>query len=109
MRTWMLVLLLVICGMCCAAQEIVCFEAEGAGRVSAPMQVGSDDAKATSKWPPAKGASGAKCLEVPEGQGKPPEVTTGEATCTFQIAQAGPYILWGRVWWLDECGNSLTM
>lgn len=94
----------------CAAQDIICFEAETVEKIAAPMQVGpGDTTAANAKWPEVKGASGNAYVEVPEGKGKPPEVTTGTATWTFHVDQAGTYLLWARVWWLDECGNSLTM
>jgi len=41
--------------------------------------------------------------------GRPPEVTTAEAVLRFAVEREGTYRLWCRVWWLDECGNSLTL
>ena len=110
MRNVVFVLLLLAYAAAGLAQEIVCFEAETAEQVCVPMQVGPDaGAKPNSKWPPAKDGSGGGYLEVPEGKGNPPKVTTGEATCSFLVTHPGAYALWARVWWLDECGNSLTM
>ncbi len=54
-------------------------------------------------------ASGQACLEIPQGAGNPPEVNAGAAEFVFEIPQAGDYVLWCRVWWEDECGNSFTM
>ena len=90
------------------AADIVCIEAEAATNVIAPMRV-------TSKAPPApkqgepEPISGGKHLEIPQGAGYPPKVTTGEATWAFEVPTAGRYYLWCRVRWDDECGNSLTM
>lgn len=100
-------------GLATAAQAggRICFEAESAAPVTAPMRVtGGDqplpaDAKEAAVW---AAASGKAFLEVPEGVGKPPEVG-GEATCTFAVKEGGVYYLWCRVWWLDGCGNSVTL
>lgn len=86
-----------------AAAQSVCVEAESAAIVTPPMLVSSNAADAA-----VKSASGGRCLDVPQGVGKPPDVG-GEAVLALRVAAAGEYVLWARVWWLDSCGNSLTL
>ena len=97
-------------GMATAGDSIVCFEAESATNVVAPMQV-SEAGKPTpgAAWQPVKDASKDRYIEVPQGKGNPPEVTTGQATWSFELQDSGTYYLWCRVWWGDECSNSLTV
>jgi hypothetical protein len=88
---------------------MVCLEAESATKLTPPMRL-VEIAKppADAKTSPVAGASGGKYLEVPEGAGKPPAVG-GDATFTFETAEAGTYFLWCRVWWPDGCGNSFSI
>ena len=86
----------------------ICVEAESATSLTPPMRIAS-----ATNSPPAEAtvlaqASGQAALDVPQGVGKPPEVG-GDATLTFTLPSDGEYILWGRAWWDDECGNSLTL
>lgn len=53
-------------------------------------------------------ASGKQCIEIKEGAGKPPEVH-GKAVCSFSIPKTAQYRLWARRWWMDACGNSVTL
>ena len=53
-------------------------------------------------------ASGKQCVEIRDGAGKPPEVH-GRVTCSFTVSRKGSYRLWGRRWWKDGCGNSVTL
>lgn len=72
-------------------------EAETCTVIEAPMAVIPDTA-----------ASGGACLTVPQGAGKPPD-TGGRAVCTFTVSAPGAYRLWGRRWWMDACGNSISL
>lgn len=105
-------LLCILPGFCPrgSAADIVCIEAESAGEIKAPMKV-SRAGKATpgASWQPVKDAAADRYIEVPQGKGNPPEVTTGQATWTVTLQDSGKYYLWCRVWWVDECGNSLTV
>lgn len=85
-----------------ASQEVVCFEAESALAVSAPMSV-------TNRAPESATASGGRYVEVRQGKGNPPEVTGGTASYEFDLAEKGTYRLWCRAWWEDSCGNSLSV
>ncbi len=105
-------LLCILPGLCATAlaDSVVCFEAESAESVAAPMQVAqAGAAKPGAAWQPVKDASGDRYVEVPQGRGNPPEVTTGQATWTVTLPSSGTYYLWCRVWWGDECSNSLTI
>ena len=87
----------------------VCFEAESAKALTAPMRVVNVvKPPPEAKEPPVKGASGESYIEIPEGAGKPPEAG-GTATYAFEISDPGTYYLWCRVWWADGCGNSVGM
>jgi hypothetical protein len=89
------------------AAELICFEAESADALTAPMRR-VDTAQPPPEAKVIAGAAGGQYIEIPEGAGKPPEVG-GDATFTFDVAKAGQYVLWCRVWWLDGCGNSFGM
>lgn len=75
----------------------ICLEAENADSLDAPIRL-RDDAE----------ASNGKCVEIPRKAGNPPEVQ-GRAVYSITIENPGEYILWGRVWWEDSCGNSLSL
>ena len=85
----------------------VCFEAESAAAVTPPMAVVTGAVAAAA--PAGKGASAGGYVEIAQGKGNPPEVDAGEAVYAFEAPAAGDYVLWCRVWWDNECGNSLTM
>lgn len=87
------------------AGETICLEAEAAEVLTPPMRLISVDA---TNAPEVKEAAGGRCLEIPESAGKPPEVG-GDARYACQVTAAADFILWIRVWWLDSCGNSLTV
>ncbi len=92
------------------ADETICFEAEAATNVVAPMAVGdAAQPAADPAWPAAKEASGNRYLEIPQGKGNPPEVKAGEAAWSFTLKEEGTYYLWCRVWWADSCGNSFDV
>lgn len=93
-----------------SADAVICLEAESAEAVDAPMVVIDAGAPAEGAMTPvAADASGGAYLEVAQGQGNPPKVTTGQARLRFTVSEAGTYMLWCRVWWLDECGNSFSV
>jgi hypothetical protein len=88
----------------------ICFEGESATQVAEPMEIsGSETAKDAVSKAALKDASGKKALDIRQGKGNPPKVTTGKAEYQFDVAADGEYFLWCRVWWLDECANSFTM
>lgn len=82
-----------------AAGVKICFEAETAELVEAPMVLVTNG---------IEGASGAY-LEIPEGAGNPPNVTDGKAVFSFDVPDDGVFTLWCRVWWEGECSNSFTV
>jgi hypothetical protein len=92
------------------AADPICLEAEWASELTAPMQLGgSAHGDPHPPWKAAGDASGDAYIEVPDGKGKPPDIDPGTAVWKFTVEREGKYILWCRVWWADECGNSLTM
>ena len=95
------------------AGDVICFEAERADSVESPMRVvevpSARPGTGTDAVAVGQDASGGKYLEVPQGAGNPPKLTDGSAVFAFDVAEAGTYALWCRVWWPDECGNSFTM
>jgi len=76
--------------------ERICFEAE-AGTPTDPVRV-EEEGK----------ASGGKCVSIPEGAGKPPEVK-GDLSFLIDVKKEGRYLLWARCWWDDGCGNSFKL
>jgi len=92
------------------AAEPLCWEAESAGGLQAPMEmiVTASNVPSGAKADMAD-ASGGRFLQIAEGKGNPPKVEAGEATYIFTVAEAGTYHLWCRVWWLGECSNSFSM
>lgn len=72
----------------------LCFDAEYARDVEAPMKVVKKQSK---NW------SGEGYVEVPEEAGK----TKGSATYTINVTSAGNYYVWARTYWKDGCGNSV--
>jgi hypothetical protein len=92
------------------AADPLCWEAESCDSLQAPMEliVTSSNMPAGAK-PEMAEVSGGRFLQIAEGKGNPPKVETGEVTYTLTVAEAGPYYLWCRVWWLGECSNSFSM
>ncbi len=104
------VALLAALSLTATADEIVCFEAEACLTNTAPVAIAKyTGAAPASAWAPVKGASQDTCIEIPQGSGNPPEVTKGSASWTFEVKEGGTYIVWCRVWWIDECGNSFGL
>lgn len=92
------------------AQSIICFEAESSADVSAPVKAARPGTRSPATDAQAlRAASGRGYLEIPEGSGNPPEIKAGSARFAFDIREAGKYYLWCRVWWDNECGNSLRI
>ena len=89
------------------AGDTICIEAEAAPTLVKPMIVvtSATDA-ATQKL--LHEASGGQFLEITQGVGKPPDVG-GEAVFPIDVKEAGEYWLWARVWWMDCCGNSMSV
>ena len=78
---------------------VVGFEAESA-EPTEPMRIVDDP-----------GASGGKCIEVPEGAGKPEtaDEVVGEVIYkNVEVPESGDWYLWCHADWWDACGNSLT-
>lgn len=94
-----------------AAPDYICFEAEIAKSVTAPMKIESPSSTSALKGP-----SGGKLIWVPDNAGDPthkgdPEhkYAEGDAKITFAVKSNGAYYVWGRCWWTDACGNSFKL
>ena len=85
--------------------SIVCWEAESVKTIEEPM-VKVDKAAPPSGVKAVDGASGDLYLEIPEGKGNPPKITTGKAVYEVDVPADGEYVLWARVYWNGECSNS---
>ena len=79
-----------------AAEDFVyiVLEAEASKTVEAPMVIADRD-----------GASGEKCIALPQGSG----MEKGSATIEYVVPAAGRYQIWLRTIWLDGCGNSVKL
>ncbi len=106
LRTGIVCLVMAVGGVAHAADPI-CLEAEGAVNLAQPMVV--VDATQKRNKAVVRGASADRYLEIPQGSGNPPKMTNGHAVVEFRVDDAGTYYLWCRVWWFDECGNSMSM
>lgn len=102
------------------AGSLICMEAESAIKLEPLVILGGDGiAVAVEGWHAVDGASGGKYIEIPQAPIKSPEEEKdsedsskkiqGKAVYEFEVASAGVYYLWCRVWWLDSCGNSLSI
>ena len=66
---------------------------------------------------PREGASGGLALGVFEGGGGNHtwlggldcSIDIGTAEYPFEIEADGQYVVWGRAWWSDKCGNSILV
>ncbi|MBA4387916.1 MAG: hypothetical protein C0404_08035 [Verrucomicrobia bacterium] len=92
-----------------AAAETVCLEAEAAGALEAPVAIAVIPTNSPLPATIHKDASGGMYIEISQGKGNPPAVTNGEASYSFAVSNSAEYVLWCRVWWEDECGNSLSI
>lgn len=91
-----------------AAGARVCVESDAAARIDPPMlAISSTNLPDGIKLVP--GASGNAYLEIPEGRGNPPAVTTGKAALFMDLPADGAYTLWCRVYWEGECSNSFSV
>ncbi len=95
----MAVMVCFTCQLASAARHRICFEAESAKEIEAPMVLVTNG---------IAGASG-HYLEIPEGAGNPPKVKRGKAVYEVDIPADGAYTLWCRVYWEDECSNSFNV
>ncbi len=77
--------------------EKIIIEPENASEIVPPVTVREDGS-----------ASGGKFIEIREDAGKPPKVF-GKAVCSFSVEKKASYRLWGRRWWKDSCGNSVSL
>ncbi len=94
-----------------AAPDYICFEAEIAKSVTAPMRI-----EKPSRTSARYGASGGKLLWVPDNAGDPThkgdpnhKYAKGDAKITFKVNKTGAYYVWARCWWTDSCGNSFKL
>ncbi len=95
---------------CALVGETICFNAVTAEALEAPMEIAtSTNAPMEIRDKLEKGAAGGAFLEIAQGKGYPPKMTSGMASFTFTVESEGDYYLWCRSWWLDECGNSFLI
>lgn len=82
-----------------AANAKVCFEAESATTVEAPIK----------KALPGKSTkySGRGYLDIPWDKNKTKGV--GQAIVRVNVKTAGTYYLWARTFWANGCGNSIAV
>ena len=80
-----------------AANEKVCFEAEGASTVKSPIKIAKPGAN--------KKYSGRGYLDIPWDQNKTKGI--GSATVIVNVKTAGTYYIWARTFWANGCGNSI--
>jgi len=79
---------------------MLCFEAEHANKVTAPIEIWED------------GACGAgTCIGIREGAGAEQAYVKekGRAVYGIRVPKAGRYSLWLRVRWQDVCSNSILL
>ncbi|MDR2850368.1 MAG: hypothetical protein LBW77_07530 [Verrucomicrobiota bacterium] len=99
-NTWVMMAACLMGGLCAQAKGVkICFEAETAASLEAPMAIVTNG---------IAGASGAY-LEIPEGAGNPPELNAGKAVFSVDVPEDGEFTLWCRVWWEGECSNSFNV
>jgi hypothetical protein len=118
LKTITILLLTAVCANA-KADTLVCFEAESSTNVVSLMQVGSSTKVTTNKaWSAVTGASGDRYIELPqstvtnsttEAEAKKEPPIPGKVRFDFNVSNSGVYKLWCRVWWLDTCGNSLSI
>lgn len=87
----------------CSADTTVCFEAEDAAELKAPVQV----VEVKDKIEAAK-VSGGKMIEIVQGAGEGTKVG-GHAKYQIELQEDGTYYFWARCWWIDSCGNSFNV
>lgn len=85
------------------ADNTVCFEAEDAKELKAPVKI----VEIIDKAEAAK-VSGGKIIEIEQGAGEGSKVG-GSAKYKINLKEGGTYYFWARCWWLDSCGNSFSM
>lgn len=92
-----------------SAHDTIVIEAEDfTGELEPPVTVAED-----------ADASGGRCIHIEGGSGKPGDVHPvtlkkypprwGAAVYSFEVTRPGRYRLWGRKFWENGCGNSLTL
>jgi hypothetical protein len=85
------------------ADTTVCFEAEDAKELKAPVKI----VEVKDKGETAK-ISGDKYIEIEQGAGDGSTVG-GYAKYKINLKEDGTYYFWARCWWLDSCGNSFGL
>ncbi|MFA6291537.1 MAG: hypothetical protein WC637_07130 [Victivallales bacterium] len=82
------------------ADNTLCFEAEDAKELKAPVKTVEVKDKAEIGK-----ISGDKFIEIEQGAGEGSKVG-GLAKYKINLKEEGTYYFWARCWWLDSCGNS---
>lgn len=85
------------------ADTTVCFEAENAKELKAPVKAVEINDKVE-----AVQVSQAKIIEIEQGAGEGSKVG-GTAKYKITLKEDGTYFFWARCWWIDGCGNSVNV
>jgi len=81
-----------------AEKNYLWIEAESAERIEFPVEVVENEH-----------CSNNKCIVIREGAGVGFRGAGGEAVYPIDIKSDGEYVIWGRVFWKDGCGNSFYL
>jgi len=82
------------------ADTALCFEAEDAKEIKAPVKIIEvKDAAETAR------VSQGRIIEIEQGAGEGSKVG-GSAKYKINLKEDGTYYFWARCWWVDSCGNS---
>ena len=84
----------------CTAATTICFEAEDAIELKAPVKI-------VEEKPVAK-ISKDKMIVILQGAGSGTKAG-GSAKYKLNLTEDGTYYLWARCWWDDSCGNSFNV
>jgi len=79
-------------------KDYLWIEAESAERIEFPVEVVENE-----------NCSNNKCIVIREGAGVGFRGAGGEAVYPIDIKSDGEYVIWGRVFWKDGCGNSFYL
>ncbi len=119
LRNMLLLLQLALLSNLALAGTHVCIEAESSTNIVSLMQIGAKDQISTNKaWSAVAGASAEKYIEIPQAsvtnvpaktEAKVTPPLPGKVSYDIQASDSGPHQLWCRVWWLDTCGNSVSI
>jgi hypothetical protein len=89
--------------VCCVADTTICFEAEDAQELKAPVKIVGEKNKVAA----AKISKG-KMIAIVQGAGEGSKVG-GFAKYKINLNEDGTYYFWARCWWIDSCGNSFNV